>query len=85
MFDRRQSLDRLIRQEVEQFFGSSLVMESVIHRYVGVAEATAIRKGVVENSTTSAATFDFMRLFNELKRELSHEQERQGSVESIHR
>jgi chromosome partitioning protein len=66
MFDRRQSLDRLIRQEVEHFFGSSLVMESVIHRYVGVAEATAIRKGVVESSTTSAATFDFMRLFNEL-------------------
>jgi chromosome partitioning protein len=85
MFDRRQSLDRLIRQEVEQFFGSSLVMESVIHRYVGVAEATAIRKGVVESSTTSAATFDFMRLFNELKRELSHEQKGQGSVESIHR
>jgi chromosome partitioning protein len=85
MYNRRQNLDRLIRQEVEQFFGSSLVLESVIHRYVGVAEATAMRKGVVESSTTSAATFDFMRLFNELKRELSHEQKGQGSVESIHR
>jgi hypothetical protein len=39
----------------------------------------------VESSTTSAATFDFMRLFNELKRELNHEQKGQGSVESIHR
>jgi chromosome partitioning protein len=85
MFDRRQNLDRLIRQEVERFFGSSLVMDSVIHRYVAVAEATAMRKGVAENSGTSAATFDFMRLFNELKRELSHEQKIRGSVESIHR
>ena len=32
MYNRRQNLDRLIRQEVEQFFGCSLVMESVIHR-----------------------------------------------------
>jgi hypothetical protein len=54
LYDRRQNLDRLIRREVEQFFGSSLVMESVIHRYVGVAEATAMRKGVVESSTTGA-------------------------------
>jgi len=35
------------------------VMGSVIHHYLGVAEATAMRKGVVESSTTSTATFDF--------------------------
>jgi cellulose biosynthesis protein BcsQ len=85
LFNRRQNLDRLIRQQVEDFFGSSLVLESVIHRYVGVAEATAMRKGVVESSTTSTATFDFMKLFNELKKEMKHEQERQGAVESIPR
>jgi hypothetical protein len=39
----------------------------------------------VESSTTSSATFDFMKLFNELKREMSHEQKRQAAVESIHR
>jgi hypothetical protein len=60
---------------VEKFFGPSLVLESVIHRYVGV----------VESSTTSSATFDFMKLFNELKREMSHEHKRQAAVESIHR
>ena len=85
MFDKRQNLDKLIRQQVEEFFGPSLVLESIIHRYVGVAEATAMRKGVVESSTTSSATFDFMKLFNELKREMSHEEKRQGTVESIHR
>ncbi len=85
MFNRRQNLDRAIRQEVEDFFGSSLVLESVIHRYVGVAEATAMRKGVVENSATSAATFDFMRLFNELKKEMKDEQKRHEATESIHR
>jgi chromosome partitioning protein len=85
MYNRRQNLDRLIRQQVEDFFGSSLVLESVIHRYVGVAEATAMRKGVVESSATSAATFDFMKLFNELKREMEHEQKGHAAVESINR
>jgi chromosome partitioning protein len=85
LFNRRQNLDREIRRQVEEFFGASLVLESVIHRYVGVAEATAMRKGVVESSTTSAATFDFMKLFNELKREMKHEQKAQGTLESIHR
>ena len=84
-FNKRQNLDKIIRQQVEDFFGQSLVLESVIHRYVGVAEATAMRKGVVESSATSSATFDFMKLFNELKREMSHEQKRQGTAESLHR
>ena len=84
LFDRRQNLDRIIRQQVEHLFGRSLVLESVIHRHVGVAEAAAMRKGVVENSITSSATFDFMKLFNELKREMINEQKRQRAVESIH-
>jgi chromosome partitioning protein len=85
LFNRRQILDREIRRQVEEFFGSGLVLESVIHRYVGVAEATAMRKGVVESSETSAATFDFMKLFNELKKEMNHEQKGQGAVERINR
>ena len=85
MFNKRQNLDKIIRQQVEDFFGPSLVLQSVIHRYVGVAEATAMTKGVVENSTTSSATFDFMKLFNELKREITHEPERKTAVDSLHR
>ena len=85
LFDKRQNLDKLIRRQVEEFFGSSLVLESVIHRCVGIAEATAMKRGVVENSATSAATFDFMKLCNELKREMSHEQTKQGALESSYR
>ncbi len=85
MFNKRQNLDKIIRQQVEDFFGPSLVLESIIHRYVGVAEATAMKKGVVENAVASSATFDFTKLFNELKKEMKHEQERQGTVESINR
>jgi chromosome partitioning protein len=85
MFNKRQNLDKIIRQQVEDFFGPSLVLESIIHRYVSVAEATAMKKGVVENAVASSATFDFTKLFNELKREMSHEQDRQRAVESIHR
>ena len=85
MFNKRQNLDKLIRKQVEDFFGQSLVLESIIHRYVGVAESTAMKKGVVENPVASSATFDFMKLFNELKREMQNEQEKYGAVESCHR
>jgi chromosome partitioning protein len=85
MINERQNLDKLIRQQVKEFFGPSLVLESVIHRCVGIAEATAMKRGVVENSTTSSATFDFMKLYNELKKEMSHEQAKQRAVESSHR
>jgi len=71
MFNKRQNLDKSLRQQVENFFGQSLVLESIIHRYIGVAEATAMKKG--ESPVASPATFDFMKLFNELKREIRHE------------
>ena len=85
MFDKRQNLDKLIRQQVEEFFGPSLVLESIIHRCVGVAEATAMKKSVVESSTTSSATFDLMKLFGELHQEINHEQEKQGTAQSLRR
>jgi chromosome partitioning protein len=84
MFNRRQNLDKIIRQQVEDFFGPSLVLESIIHRCVGIAEAAAMKKSVVENSSTSSATFDFMKLFSELRREISHEQEKPGTAKSQH-
>jgi chromosome partitioning protein len=55
MFNKRQNLDRVIRQQVEEFFGQSFVLESIIHRYVGVAEATAMKRGVVENTAATSA------------------------------
>jgi chromosome partitioning protein len=85
MYNKRQNLDKVIRQQVEEFFGQSLVLESIIHRYVGVAEATVMKKGVVENIAATSATFDFTKLFNELKQEMTHAQERHAAVESINR
>lgn len=85
MFNRRQNLDKIIRQQVEEFFGPSLVLESIIHRCVGVAEATSMKKSVVESSATSSATFDFMKLFGELNQEINHEQEKQGTAQSQRR
>src|SRR5262249_55349482 len=54
LYNRRQNLDRIIRQQVEEFFGPSLVLETIIHRYVGVAEATSMKRGVVENSSATS-------------------------------
>ena len=84
LFNKRQNLDKLIRQQVEEFFGSNLVLESIIHRYVGVAEATAMKKGVIENAAASSATFDFMKLFTELRQEIDHEPERQRTSKNVH-
>lgn len=75
MYNRRQNLDKQIRQQVEEFFGPELVLETIIHKNVGIAEAAAIQKGVVEYSSTASGTFDFTRLAQELLRETTDEQE----------
>src|SRR5690349_6805827 len=82
MYNKRQNLDKLIRQQVEGFFSPNLVLTSIVHRYIGVAEATAMKKGVVESAAASSATFDFMKLFTELKRDVDHEQERPRAAQS---
>jgi chromosome partitioning protein len=33
MFNKRQNPDKVIRQQAEEFFGKSLVLESIIHRH----------------------------------------------------
>jgi hypothetical protein len=85
MFNKRQNPDKVIRQQVEEFFGQSLILESIIHQYVGVSDAAAMKKGVVENSAATSVTFDFTKLFNELKEEMDHEKERHAAIEIIHR
>ncbi len=44
-----------------------------------------MKKGVVENTAATSATFDFTKLFNELKEEMDHEQERHAAAESVNR
>ena len=44
MFNRRQNLDKQIRRQVEAFFGPELVLETAIHKNVGIAEAAALHK-----------------------------------------
>jgi chromosome partitioning protein len=74
MFNRRQNLDKEIRKRVEQFFGSELVLETVIHKNVGIAEAAALQKSVVEYSSFASGTFDFTRLTQELIQETNYEE-----------
>jgi len=42
-----------------------------------------MEKGVVEKTVATSATFDFTKLFNELKEEMDHEQKRHAAAESI--
>jgi chromosome partitioning protein len=66
MFNRRQNLDKQIRQHVERFFGPELTLETIIHKNVGIAEAAAAHRAVVEYSTVASGTFDFTKLTQEL-------------------
>jgi len=75
MFNRRQNLDKQIRRQVEAFFGPELVLETPIHKNVGIAEAAALHKAVVEYSAVAAGTFDFTKLTQELLQETVNEQE----------
>ena len=69
MFNRRQNLDKEIRKRVEEYFGPDLVLETVIHKNVGIAEAAALQKSVVEYSAIASGTFDFTKLTQELIQE----------------
>jgi len=55
-------------EQVVEFFDQSPVLESNIHQYVGIAEATAMKKGVAENTAAASTAFHFTTLFNEFNR-----------------
>jgi hypothetical protein len=84
MYNRRQNLDKQIRKQVEGFFGPELVLETAIHKNIGIPEAAALHKAVVEYSPAASGSFDFMKLTQELIEESRHEQEatRQFVVQS---
>lgn len=73
LFNRRQNLDKEIRKRVEAFFGPELVLQTVIHKNVGIAEAAAAHKAVAEYSTIASGTFDFTKLTQELTQEIGYE------------
>jgi chromosome partitioning protein len=74
MYNRRQNLDKEIRKRIEDFFGKELVLETAINKNVGVAEAAAFQKAVVEYSPLASGTFDFTKLTRELLEEVNHEE-----------
>jgi chromosome partitioning protein len=74
MYNRRQNLDKEIRKRIEDFFGTELVLETVINKNVGIAEAAASQKAVVEYSPLESGTFDFTKLTRELLEEANHEE-----------
>jgi chromosome partitioning protein len=44
LFNRRQNLDKQIRRQVEDFFGPELVLQTPIHKSVGIAEVRCFRR-----------------------------------------
>lgn len=66
MFNRKQNLDKKIRERVEEFFGEDLVLQATVNKNVAIAEAAALKKSVIEYAPAASGTFDFVRLAKEL-------------------
>lgn len=79
-FDQRQKIDQDIQGEVEQFF-ESLMLTTIIHKNVKIAESAAAGKPIHEFNKTSSGYFDFMRLTKELMD--IYERRRKAKAESV--
>jgi chromosome partitioning protein len=79
-FDQRQRIDREAQAEVEGFF-ESLMLETIVHKNVKLAEAAAHGKSIFEYDKASPGYFDFMKLSKELID--IYERRRQTSAESV--
>lgn len=76
----RNRVDKAVREEVVNRFGSDYVLETTIPQLVAVEEATIIKKSVLESSPESPASFAFRKLVKEIKEVLGDDQaEQQGS------
>lgn len=84
LFNRRQNLDKAIRRQVEDFFGPELVLQTLIHKNVGIAEAAMLQKAAVEYSPATSGAFDFSRLTKELLEDSAYDQEAARRALSSH-
>ncbi|HEX2521595.1 MAG TPA: ParA family protein [Terriglobia bacterium] len=73
-FNRRQNLDKQIRRQVEDFFGPDLVLQTPIHKSVGIVEAIMLQKAAIEYSPATSGAFDFNKLTQELIEDIADEQ-----------
>jgi chromosome partitioning protein len=80
LFNHRQNLDKQVRQQVETFFGPELVLETSIHKSVGIAEAAMLKKAAVEYSPAMSGAFDFTKLTQELLEDTAYDQEASRST-----
>jgi len=64
-FDQRQKIDREAQEEVENFF-ETLMLQTIIHKNVKLAEAASKGQAIHEYNRTCSGYFDFMKLSKEL-------------------
>lgn len=75
MFNKKQNLDKQIRQRIEEFFGEELVLKTAIHKNVTIAEAAAMHKAIIEYAPNASGTLNFVQLTKELLKDIHHEEE----------
>jgi cellulose biosynthesis protein BcsQ len=59
---------------VEDFFGPDLVLQTPIHKSVGIVEAIMLQKAAIEYSPATSGAFDFNKLTQELIEDIADEQ-----------
>lgn len=83
IYTNRQNLDKSIRNQVINIFTEDYVFNTTIPRAVGISEATAYLKSVIENAPESAGSFAFRKLVSEIKTTLGDEQETAETIRRI--
>lgn len=78
LFNRGQNLDRDVKNEVSEFFGG-LMIQSVIHKNVKLAESASAGKPIIEFDSSAPGAFDFLKLSKELLSEYEPEEEKRSA------
>lgn len=81
MFNRGQNLDRDVKAEVSEFFGG-LMIQSIIHKNVRLAEAASASQPIIEFDATAPGSFDFLKLSKELLSEYEPEAQTRAAKRS---
>ncbi len=81
LYNRGQNLDRDVKNEVSDFFGG-LMIQSIIHKNVRLAEAPSAAKSIIEFDASAPGSFDFLKLSKELLVEYEPETEKRTAKRS---
>lgn len=81
LYNKNQNLDRDVKKEVFEFFGS-LMVDTVINKNVKLGEASSAHQPIILYDRTASGSFDFIKLSKELLDEHEPKEEKRTTARS---